>query len=128
MTPKEFIKANNIPDIFHYAASEEKNFEMQASETGYTRISTFYSDLSIAEVYGEKSIRDTYNNVVKSWLKNCKMFTEFVMSLNWKCWCWYYRGNSELSKLYAELFEQARDKGYEKYKGEDLSYFWSTLD
>ena len=126
---QEFAVKNGITNVFQYAAAEEKCvFERQAAEFGYERKTTFFSDLSIAEWYGTDSVRDTYKNVIGSWVKDVVYFTEFVMCLNWLGWLWYERNFEELSKLYFELYEEALNLAYEKYSGDDLSYFIKTLD
>lgn len=128
---QEYAVNHKIGNVFHYAAAEEKCvFECQAAETGYKRISTFFSDLSIAEWMGIASVKDTYNNVVKSWLNDYKMFTEFVICLNWKSWEWAGRGYDELGQLYSDLYYQARDKFYEHYDGNQTAcdYFFQMTD
>lgn len=113
-----------------YGAKEEKVFEAIAGENGYERITTFFSDLSIAEWYGNESVKDTYNRVVKEWLSNVKYFTEFVLSLNWKSWEWYEREgeDSELGKLYSDLYYKADALALEKYKDKDAEYYFNTTD
>lgn len=126
---QEFAFDRGITNVFHYAAAEEKCiFERQAEENGYERKTTFFSDLSIAEWYGVSSVRDTFNNVVSSWLSDVEYFTEFVMSLNLKIWEWYDRGDEELARLYDELWRKADAMACDKYKGEDADYFFRTLD
>ena len=128
---QEYAVKHGVKNVLSYGAVEEKSiFERQASEVGYNRISTFYSDLSIAEWFGLNNVRDTYKNVVKSWLNNYKMFTEFVLCLNWKSWEWNARGYDELCQLYVELYEQAQDLFYEHYKGnkEAQHYYFEVTD
>lgn len=124
-----FAVKNGIKNVFHYAAAEECCvFERQAAECGYERKTSFFSDLSIAEWYGALSVRDTYKNVVRSWLKNVVYFTEFVMCLNWKIWEQSARGNDELARVYDELWRKADELACNTYKGKDLEYFYSTTD
>ena len=92
---QEFAVKNGVTNVFMYGACEERVFERQASECGYERKTTFFSDLSLAEWLGAASVRDTYNNVVKSWFNDKVYFTEFVMSLNWKIWEQHARGNDK---------------------------------
>ena len=95
--------------------------------TGYKPISTFYEDLSIADVFGADAIKDTFDRVVQSWLNDYRMFTEFVMALNWKCWRWYNQ-NDALSELYADLYYKAHDLACENFNEDELIYFYRTLD
>ena len=97
------------------------------SAMGYTQITTFYEDFSIADRFGAKAIKDTYNRAFKSWKKDYKYLTELVMVLNWKMFRWYNK-NDEYAKLYQELWEKADAYACENLKGEELSYFYRTTD
>ena len=96
--------------------------------TGYKPISTYYSDFSIAERFGEKAIRDTYAQAKKYWFSDYKWLTEIVMILNWKIWEHYYGGNEKYGLLYNELWEEAKAYAEKNLKGEELSYYFSTTD
>lgn len=123
-------------NIFVYAAREERMFEniLEENGMGYKRITTFYSDLSIAEVYGANSIKDTFKRVCKHWIGDYKYFTEFVLCLNYKSWEWHSRGNEGLMELYSKLYYQARDKFYDYYgesgknDEEALHYYFEVTD
>lgn len=128
MNVQEFAAKNGVKNVLVYGACEEKVFERMASECGYTRKTTFFSDLSIAEWLGVDSVRDTYNNVVKSWLNDKVYFTEFVMSLNWKIWEQNARGNEELARVYDELWKKADALVLDTWKGENLQYYLQTTD
>ena len=54
--------------------------------TGYKPKTTFYTDFSLAELFGEKGIRETFNLAFNEWKDNAVYITEFTMALNWKCW------------------------------------------
>jgi hypothetical protein len=84
--------------------------------------------LSIAEWYGADSVRDTYKNVMRSWVKDVVYFTEFVMCLNWKIWEQHARGNEELALVYDELWRQADELACNTYKDEDADYYYRTTD
>lgn len=128
MNVQEFAAKNGVKNALVYGACEERVFERMVSECGYTRKTTFFSDLSIAEWCGAASVRDTYNNVVKSWFNDKVYFTEFVMSLNWKIWEQNARGNEELARVYDELWKKADTLVMEKWTGDDLSYYLQTTD
>ena len=117
-----------------YGMVEENRFNAQAADSGYKRISTFYSDLSIAEWYALKGIepnavQDTYDRVCESWLSDYKMFTEFVLCLNWKSWE-FYGENDTLGELYAELYYKASDLFREHFADneEALTYYFNVTD
>lgn len=119
-----------IKTIFEYAAYEEQLFERMASETGYQRITTFYSDLSIAEVYGASAIKDTYKNVCENWINDYKFFTEFVMCLNWKSWEMDKRKNLQLTQLYVDLYRKADELFYQHYANDEVAktYYFDVTD
>lgn len=123
-------------NVFQYGAINERiiNGVMSNPENGtdYKPFTTFASDLSIAEwCGGVKAIKDTYKNVVKSWISNYKYFTEFVMVLNHKCWQMFSYSNNApailkglnipyetYAQLYSDLYYQARDAFYEYWGAE----------
>lgn len=116
-------------NVFQAAMMSEKYFENVMSQNGYKRLTTFSSDLTIAELMdGERGIKETFKRVVKDWKGFVKYFTEFVMALNIKAWELHERGNEELTRLYTELYYVARDKALSTFKGDDLSYFIRTTD
>ena len=49
------------------------------------------------------------------------------MVLNHKIWQWYEK-NDELARVYNALWEEADNYGCENLKGEELDYFYETLD
>lgn len=103
-------------------------FEKMCEDIGYMPITTFWEDFSTADAFGSGAITDTYNRAFKEWKNNYKYFTELVMVLNWKCWEWHYRNRFSLSELYSNLFYKAQEWGYNNLKGDELTYFWRTLD
>lgn len=96
--------------------------------TGYKPITTFYMDFSIADVFGEKAILDTFNRAMNERKNEYKYLTELVMVLNWKSWEHYEKGNEELTQLYIDLFHQADVYALDNLKGEEKQYFLSTTD
>ena len=130
----DFAKSRGYFNPLHYGAAEEKCvFETQAAECGYKRLTTFFSDLSIAEWYGLDSVRDTFNRVMKEWLGDYKYITEFILSLNWKSWEWAVYGGrnyEELSNLYVVMYGAAEERFYEYYKDneEAKSYYFRVTD
>ena len=103
-------------------------FENMCAQTGYTPITTFWKDFSIAEIFDIDAIEDMYKRYFDEWKDSVKEFTELVMVLNWKCWEWHYKNKAIMSEYYGQLYYDAYDFGIEHFKGEDLSYFWRTLD
>ena len=95
--------------------------------TGYSPITTFYEDFSVAEHWGSSAIKDTFKRAFKEWKNNYKYLTELVMVLNWKIWE-HYEINEPLAKLYNDLWEQADNYACNNLKGEELDYFYRTTD
>ena len=99
--------------------------------SGYETISTFYADLSIADVCGLDSIKDTIKRVKEEWFNDYKMFSEFVLALNHKSWEWDARaevsGSEEIKKLYIEQYYYFDDYCLDNYKGEALEYYLSVV-
>lgn len=104
-----------------------KNWNIEA-ETGYTPITTFYMDFSIADAFGASAVKDTYRRGLKTAeFLGYKELTEFVMVLNWKIWEHYGR-NDTLARLYNDLWTQAEDFVRENLQGDELMYYYRTTD
>ena len=69
---------------------------------GYEPITSFWADFSIADIYGNTAIRQTYQTAFKNWKDNYKYLTELVLVLNHKIWQWSEQ-NEERAKLYNDL-------------------------
>lgn len=104
-----------------------KNWDIEAA-TGYTPITTFYTDFSIADMFGVSAIRDTYRRGLETAVAlGYKELTEFVMALNWKIYE-HYQTNQRFAELYDELWRRAEDFARENLKGEELAYYYQTTD
>ena len=95
--------------------------------TGYKPKTTFYTDFSIADRFGADAIVDTYRRAFKHWHDNVEYVTELVMVLNWKIWE-HYETNEEYGKLYNELWMDLSAWCGANLKGDDLSYYYRTID
>lgn len=95
---------------------------------GYTQITTFFEDFSIADNFGVKAIEDTYKRAFRHWKKDYKYLTELVMVLNWKIWQHHEEGNNEYARLYNDLWEKTDLYAQENLRGEELDYFYRTTD
>ena len=94
---------------------------------GYTQITTFFQDFSIAENFGISAVKDTYRRAFKAWKTDYKYLTELVLVLNWKIWQ-HYGKNDTLAKVYNDLWEMADAYAVENLKGDELRYFYRTTD
>ena len=95
--------------------------------TGYKPITTFWDDFSIADFFGIATVKDTYNRAFAEWKTDYKYLTELVMVLNHKIWQWY-ETNEPLARVYNDLWKKTQSWGYENLNGEELNYFFETLD
>lgn len=124
----ENIKTSNI---FGYAATCEKNFEynLQAMKGG-ERKTTFFADLSIAEVFGKDDVIDTCKRVLNEWLGNEVYTAEFVLSVNWKSWEHQARGNDGWCKFYGDLYFAINDIVYDAYAEDEekMDYYYHYMD
>lgn len=96
--------------------------------TGYKPITTFYQDFSIADKFGASAIKDTYKRAFSEWKSNYKYVTELVMALNWKCWEHYDKKAFDISKLYSNLYYELDEWCANNLKGEELDYYYKTID
>lgn len=106
-----------------------ENWRIQ-EETGYQPLTTFYTDFSIAELYGTRSIAASYEEVFAEWKTSksaYKYLTELAMVLNWKCWRWW-KERREWGELYKELWQKLDAYLQETLKGEELEYYYSVTD
>lgn len=95
--------------------------------TGYKPITTFWTDFSIAEKFGVAAIIDTCKRALCEWKDNYKYLTELVMVLNHKIWQWY-EVNDGLATIYNSLWEKVDAFACANLHGEELDYFYTTLD
>lgn len=111
-----------------YPASAEAWWRrMLQSMTDYKPKTTFFSDLSIAECFGNKAIRQTYNKAIRDWGDDIIYMTEFTMCLNHKIWQ-LHKVDEPIARLYYELWCKACDYVTKHFKGEDLAYFYRVTD
>lgn len=109
-----------------YAHQCEQMFTTTMSENGYERKTTFFADLSIAELHGGNMVCRTFRKIVKEWGKNVVYFTEFVMCLNHKIWQHYYQGNIDMAREYDDLWRKAARMAEDNFDGKELDYYRTT--
>lgn len=98
------------------------------SQSGYKAITTFWLDFSIADRFGAKAVKDTFNHAFKEWREDYKYLTELVLVLNHKIWQHYQAGDQQLAKVYDEIWRKADNWAYKRLKGEAAQYYFQTLD
>lgn len=89
---------------------------------------TFFEDFAIANLYGEKAIKDTYRRSFKEFKDDYRYLTALVIALNQHCWEEYDKQDYEKSKLYSDLFYEARDYALDTLKDEEFKYFYELTD
>lgn len=102
-----------------------------AEELGYTPISTFWQDFSIADKFGPAAVRDTFNRAFAEWKGNYKYLTELVLVLNHKI-AYHYSYEKDapnvMANLYNELWEYADNYANLHLEGEEYAYFYAMTD
>ena len=93
----------------------------------YEFITTFNSDFTIADRFGNNAIKDTFNRAFKEWKHNYKYLTELVLVLNWKIWEHYEKDN-EKAKIYNDLWIKADNYAVNNLKDDELKYFYEITD
>ena len=89
---------------------------------------TFWQDFSIADRFGEKAVRDTFNRAFREWKSDTEYVTELAIVLNWKIWEHHEAGRRSLAKTYDELWRKADNWCKDHMKGSDLEYYLNTTD
>lgn len=89
---------------------------------------TFNMDFSIADAFGINAIKDTYKRAFKGWKDDVRYVAELVIVLNLKCWEHFYKGNEEISKLYADYYHELNDYAYEHFKGDEIDFYFRVTD
>jgi len=97
------------------------------SETGYKPRTTFWQDFSIADVFGEGAVTDTFQRAFAEWKDNCVYITELVMVLNHKIGQWY-EINMPMAKLYDKYYHAAASYAEGNLKGDKLQYYYRVTD
>ena len=77
---------------------------------GYEMTTTWISDFSIANIFGEKAIRDTCKTAKKLYKDDVVFMAELDVALNLHLWQAYNNGNDKLAKLYDELWREHHDE------------------
>lgn len=113
---------------FSYPISSELWWKKNICQNiGYKPFTTFFADLSVAECFGEKALKDTYKKILKHWKYDIKYITEFSMCLNHKIWQLRHI-DKKMSMIYEELWKKSIDFVEKTYKDKDLEYFYEITD
>ncbi len=124
----------SFKNVFTYSAGMEDwcKKAYQGGELEYT----FVSDFAIADWYGAKDVKETYNRVIKEWGKDYKAMTEIIIALNLLSWAHDQlrkqgiEGRDEFIELYSNLYYMAKDFFYDTFKDNEKAqdYFFEMTD
>lgn len=95
---------------------------------GYRFTSTFWEDFTLADVFGEDAVKDTYKRAFEEWKDDYVFLTELVCTCNLKICEHYENGNKKLAKVYDSLWRKADAYACKHLKGEELSFFYRITD
>lgn len=101
---------------------------------------TFATDFSIADCWGEEAVIDTYKRSFDSFKDDIRYITSLSLVLNHKIWE-HYKTNEKLAKVYNRLWLQLGeyvyageyenedgDFQYDHYTRDEISYYVRALD
>lgn len=124
-----FKKVFGIIDAAVSVKDDEDFRSFAQSELGYTCLTSYWSEFSAAERSGGVvAVKSLFNRLFDKSKDDYKLLTELVLVLNHKIWKCHSCGHMELAKLYNLLWEQADTYGITHLEGEELCYFYQTLD
>lgn len=89
---------------------------------------TFRMDFTIADAFGEKAVRDTFNRAFGEWKNDYRYLTDLVIVLNHKIWEHYYKKNAKLQQQYDKLWRKAHQYALTHLKGEEFQYYFDMTD
>lgn len=97
------------------------------ADNGYQLKTTFWEDFSIADRFGVKAIKDSYQKAFKEWKNNVVYVTELTLVLNHKIWQHADR-DIEKMRVYDALWRECDDWCRMNLKDEDLTYYYEVTD
>ena len=86
-----------------------------AEMIGYTPITTFWTDFSIADVFGVVGIQDTYDRAFEEWKDDYKYLTDTEV-------------DEKRAELYDKLWRQTVNYAQKNLKDEELRYYYEVTD
>lgn len=97
--------------------------------SGYEPKTTFWQDFTIAEAFGEESIKQTFDNAIKSWGDDYIFMTELSLVMNHKLWELYQK-RQNLAKLYEKLWLEVEDYVFDHFAKNEaaIQYYVDKTD
>lgn len=87
---------------------------------------TFWQDFSIADMFGELAIQDTYDRC-QEWKSDATMWAKFCIVLNHKSWQWAETDETR-SNLYVKLWLEAHNYALRHFKGDNILTYLRIVD
>lgn len=94
----------------------------------WERETTFWQDFTIADKFGKKAVKDTYDRAFWEWKTNLVYITELVIVLNRKSWQHSDNWNIDMSETYVKLREKTHNWCLSHLKKDDLKYYLNKVD
>ena len=107
--------ANNI---LMRANAQDQAFKRWCQEIGQVYDSTWYMDLSIAEMFDKADIRKTVEDGIQNWKQSPKMVGQLMLAVGTKA-AQHHSSNPDLCEFYSDLYHEKLDEVYEMYKDDE---------
>ena len=107
--------------------SAQQSIQPFLEMSGYQPKTTFWSDFTIADAFGQSAIQDTFNRAFNDWKNNTEYITELALILNWKIWYWQDK-NEATARLYDRLWREVDKWCMDNLTGDDIQYYLRTTD
>lgn len=96
---------------------------------GYELTTTFWEDFSIAEQFGIKAVKDTFNKAFSEWKDNYVYLTELSLVTNWKLWQWYKNDpKNALVDFYSDCYETVKNYAYDNLRDDEFRFYLRVTD
>ena len=112
------MKSDDIKNLMLEVQKEGYKFIAMCEVAGHKVVTTYWTDFTIAEFFGEKAIRETYKKCRDEWKEFPEYAAELTLVLNWKIWD-FYKTDQKLAELYNELWEDCDMFFTDLYKDDD---------
>lgn len=102
--------------------------EFCKQELNYETKTTFWNDFAIADRFGLKAVKDTYERAFNEWKTNIVYLTELALVLNHRAWKHNMEDRDSFNTLYSELYEQVNEWAHDNLNEKDLNYYYHIID
>ena len=85
-------------------------------------LSVFFSDFSLAEIFGADAIQEAYDEAIETWGHNAAMSTVFEDAVKQKILQHTNAGNVIYTHIYERLFHDIKQRNEEAWRETEFSY------